>query len=42
MSLAKFHADAARIAVRVLTVAACGVTLAGCENLASMNHFNWG
>ncbi|HEX2137065.1 MAG TPA: outer membrane protein assembly factor BamD [Microvirga sp.] len=42
MSLAKFHAGATLIAVRVLTVAACGVTLAGCETLASMNPFGRG
>jgi outer membrane protein assembly factor BamD len=42
MSLAKFHAGAKGAAVRVLAIAACGVMLAGCDTLASMNPFNRG
>jgi outer membrane protein assembly factor BamD len=40
MSLAKFHAGATL--VRVLAVVACGVALAGCETVASLNPFNRG
>ena len=40
MSLAEVSYGAKRAAVRALIVAACGLTLAGCDTLASLNPFN--
>jgi outer membrane protein assembly factor BamD len=40
MSLAEVSYGAKRAAVRALVVAACGLTLAGCDTLASLNPFD--
>jgi outer membrane protein assembly factor BamD len=42
MSLATFHAGVKAGALRALAVAACGLTLAGCETLSSINPFGRG
>jgi outer membrane protein assembly factor BamD len=39
MSLAKAHSGAKIAALRVLAVAACGIALAGCDTLSSLNPF---
>ena len=42
MSFAQAYTELASVALRVVAVAACGIVLAGCDTLSSLNPFDKG